>query len=155
MSEEETYGHRDDTRKMSFWVKKDLAEKWDAFCKDHGIRKTTLFIVAVNDYIRQHALDTFESRKAAELEARQAQLVEKLDGIVGKIAEVARDKPHVNDAGIRDRILKVLERGGIDDDALAVILGMDRGDVLDILSVMKQEKLVKQIKGVWHCDNQE
>ncbi|MEX2684965.1 MAG: hypothetical protein Q6373_025545 [Candidatus Sigynarchaeota archaeon] len=153
---DELYGHRDDSRKMSFWIKKTLYDKWDAFCKENSIRKTTLITVAVNEWIRLHSIEGKDNGRLATVEAKIDTVSEKLNTVTEKIAEEQKGKAIVQDQGVRDQILQLLELSPLMDKRIAGILHLPRDTTLDVLASMKKDKLVRQNKkGDWFILDQE
>ncbi len=154
-------GHKDDTSKVSLWVPKNVLARWDAFCTQEGIKRTALLINAANEWIRTHSTDAKSAIDLAALKEERDQLVGKMDKVLEGIAtESKKAASSVDDIEMKDRVVKFLQRekdlgrSPIHHSEMATIMGMDVNDLVTILGVLKDDKLVsRNKKGEWFLND--
>lgn len=143
MEKDKSYGHRDDTTTVSFWIQKNILEKWTKFSKNRGISRSNLIKNAVEEFILKHEMDDKMSIQIAAAKADQREVVEKLESVLQQIAELKKDDTQINDPNMQGWILEFLQEKPFTDKKLAKLMQMDRDNLLDILAIMKKQGLVR------------
>ncbi|MHA1794305.1 MAG: hypothetical protein ACTSVI_16830, partial [Promethearchaeota archaeon] len=81
-------GHRTDTSKVQFWVKKHLLEKWDEFCDKHSLNRTAFLIQAANHFILDYNLSPQKEESKSDLDEKY----DLIQGQIGKMMEIIKER---------------------------------------------------------------
>lgn len=145
--------HSPDTRSVLFWVNKQKFAEWTEFAEKMKITMTQLIIRGVDDVIKSGMVDISADDRLKALEARNDEIVAKLDALYKQNAEIVKDDASVNDSTIQEWVISVLRAKGGDarDDEIAEWMNKDHDFIVDVLSVMLTRGKVVQDKvyGRW------
>jgi len=144
--------HALNTRSVLFWVNKQKFEAWKKYVEEKNTKMTNLIIRAVDEEIKRGTVESQENERLAVLEARNKEILDKLDGLYVKNAEIVKNDASVNDDTVQATLIALLRaKGQARDDELAGWMNADRIFVIDVLTVMQQAGKVKQDKtyGWW------
>jgi hypothetical protein len=113
---------------------------------------TQLIVRAVDDEIKNTTDDIVETNRLKALEAKNDEIIAKLDALYAKNAEIVKNDASVNDGMVQDTLIALLRaKGDARDDDLAEWMNMEHDFITDVLSVMKDAGKVKIDKtyGTW------
>lgn len=130
--------HSEDKKQVTFWIERDLVEKWDEWGQKHGLTRTSMFKNAMLFYMREFS---DQPSKEIEIEALKAELSEQIAMLGEKIEKKevsASNSKLIYDQDINKRITNVLKIGAAHFDDIANAAGVDEDLVIDILK--KREK---------------
>lgn len=146
------YGHKKDKKLVTFYVKENVLDRWDEFCENLGVNRTTLIIRAVNEFIRKHKMEDLKETQLHDLQKKLDDQSKMLGELYDKLANDEEQKADlVLDGEVRGRILEYLEDVNATSKKISHVLKIDRELVIRVLGELKKDKLVNppNKKGEW------
>jgi len=143
---------REGTKQLTLWVDEALLKKWDAFKRSYSVNRSAMIVTAVNEYMENHRDVQPNTKASMMIEQKLTEIKDVLDKKADITAEQAAI---VNNQNTRARVLQILEMQPCDSERIAFLLGLDEMLLVEILSILRHDKLVTMDgEGIWHANKE-